>query len=86
MFLQNIEHLPARPPRTVRGTPESNPELVEGISADRDLPALGPALPARGAPMVLYSRAGKTLYIVGRTDADIAAAERTFEALRAKAR
>ncbi len=72
--------------RVVKGTPENNGELVEGISGDRNLPAIGETLPAPGEPMVLYSQAKKTLYIVGRTDADVTAAEEAFKAHDANGR
>ena len=84
VFFQNIELMPDGEVRIVKGTPESNAELVEGVSGDRNLPAIGETLPAPGAPMVLYSQADKTLYIVGRTDADVTVAEDALKALGAK--
>ena len=86
VFFQNFEQLPAEGVRVLKGTPRSNAELVEEVSRDRDLPAIGEALPPPGAPMVLYSRASKTLYIVGRTDADVTAAEEAMIVFRANAR
>lgn len=82
VFFQNIEQMPGGRVRIVKGTPETSTELAEGISADRDLPAVGPTVPAPGRPMVLYSRAGKTLYIVGRSQADVAAGEKALATIR----
>jgi len=82
VFFQNIELMPDGEAPIVKGTPESNGELVEGISADRNLPAISAEVPAAGAPMVLYSQTNETLYIVGRTEADVTAAEEAFKTLR----
>ena len=54
---------------------------MEGVSADRNLPAIGEMLPAPGAPMVLYSKSNEILYILGRTDGDVTMAEEAFKAL-----
>ena len=80
VFFQNLEHMPDGPVRIVKGTPEGNGELLEGVSRDRNLPAIGAALPVPGSPMVLYSRADETVYIVGRTEADVMEAEQALNA------
>ena len=82
VFLQNIRHIPPGACRTVRGTPSGNAKLVDEISRDRDLPAINDVVPARGAPMVLYSTRNKTLYLVARIPADLPAVEDALAQVR----
>ena len=82
VFVQKMPAVIGDEVEILAGTPHNNPQLVEEISSDRNLPTITDQLPPAGQAMVLYSRMHNSVYLLGRTRDDVQRARQTWRTIQ----